>query len=85
MDTNKKEALEPWRPQIIINDDRYRPISSYRFDGLTPLSHYEVQITVENRQGVSETSRFVFRTSEGSLNEKKSLKREFFVGFRVNF
>ena len=65
MDTDKKEALEPWRPLVIINDNPNRPISSYRFDGLTPLSHYEVQINVENHHGKSNLSRFVFGTSEG--------------------
>jgi len=72
VDTRKKEAMESWRPMVTINDDRRRPMSTYRFDGLKPRAHYEVEMSVENHLGKSERSMFVFSTSEGLLKINKT-------------
>lgn len=66
MNTKTKYAMEHWRPTVTMNDDPNRPMTKYLFDGLTPISQYEAEITAHNHVGSSGVTRFVFSTSEGS-------------------
>jgi len=65
VNSETQEALEHWRDLIHINDDAHRPVTRQLFDGLEPISEYEVEIIAENYLGKSAPTRFVFETSEG--------------------
>ena len=59
------EALESWSVRY-KEDNPDNPMSSYRLEGLSPATHYQVEITARNDIGWSDpSSQFVFMTESG--------------------
>ena len=58
-------ALESWSVRY-KEDNPDNPMSSYRLEGLSPATHYQVEITARNDIGWSDpSSQFVFMTESG--------------------
>jgi neurocan core protein len=57
-------ARDDWHSTITISDSMHEPRVEYVLEGLTPMTHYEVEIIAQTNLGTSLPTKFVFSTSE---------------------